>query len=461
MRVLFIAIILAILNITPAAAQSIATFNKISGSVGDFDFNEVYGSISFQLGTPFKLDQGVRKNYQYADRAAFEALRSLAGKLNNLFGRSTGSYIVTLSVTNAITGKDVIKAPVLSISSDVQKTLFFEKSRDDLFSLTQEQTLRDYIPVTGDNNKFKVTLEASNVESTSLDLGILRNLVAFQAQIAGLSAAPIATSADAVIKGFEGILKTIFDSNKKIISQSTIEMSFIKRDAHENASVTEIVIKTNPTVDGNIYNVNLPILINFRIQPTRLSARIGQNGTFDGLIPTSIVELTSLIPASPTAGSLFDALRSSKESKVRSFLDEIVEKQKVQGGNAATGCRRLYNALPHHLTQRDQAAYYYAFVRLYQVELKASDNGEGCLQEPMRSELNRWLRLPEGGLDIVSKDQPAVRVVAVGKNGRVIDTSSMERAAEFVLEGQPQSSSVPPGLTPDVEPGTLPLFAVQ
>lgn len=242
----------------PSFAQtaSIATIEKRRPAATEFDFNEVYGTISFQVGTPFKMRaDGSRQNYQRPDIAALEALKSLAGTLNKLFGRSKGSYVITLTVTNATTGKEISKAPILAVSSDVQQILFFEKSREELFSLTQEQTLRDYIPIDDANNRFAVKLEAISSDSLSLDLTVLRKLVEAQGQIAGLANLPVSSSADVVIGSFEGVLKAIFDSQKRTVSQNTLEMAFIKRGAPDAASSAEAVLKTHFQYGGEQVNV--------------------------------------------------------------------------------------------------------------------------------------------------------------------------------------------------------------
>lgn len=133
------------------------------------------------------------------------------------------------------------------------------------------------------------------------------------------------------------------------------------------------------------------------------------------------------------------------------------------GKNAGLGCKSFYNSLARFLTQRDQAAYYYAFVRLYQIELKASENGEGCLQEPMRSELDKWLKLPGGGLDIVAQVTPGVDVVAVGREGTVLAPADAATNADMALSSTEAlaTMAILPGATSNISPGSLPLAAVR
>jgi hypothetical protein len=440
-----------------ANAGPVASFDKLVQASSDWGYDEVYGSISFQLGKPFKLSGSTRVPYQNSDLAFLEAMKSLASTLNQVFGETSGSYIVTIEISK---GKDIIaRAPIISLTSDVTKVLFFEKSRDEFFGLTQEQTLREYIPVNQDNNKFMVKLEASHLESSSLDLGILKKLISLGGTLAGVETLPIAESAATIVTGVEGVLKDIFDTNKKDISQNSIEMAFINKDQDDRASATEIVIATKFTYNGQDYTVNLPIRVNFNIQLTRLSARVMQDGTFDGNVPTSIIELTPLIPGDNTV-TLFNALRTSSNPKVRAFLDELIEKGEVKTSNAAIGCRDIYKSLAQNLTQRDQAAFYYAFTKSYQAELKSSQNGEGCMQEPMRSELTRWLKVPDGGLDILSTTKPQVAVVPVGKDGNVIHAEDVRAENVFSESETLEVPAVAPGIKAQVSSGSLPLIAV-
>jgi hypothetical protein len=444
--------------VSTALAAPVASFTKLQEAGTEFGYDEVYGSISFALGRPFKIVSGQRVAYLNADRAVVEAMKSLASTLNTMFGKTSGSYIVTIQISK---GQEVIaRAPILSITSDVKKVLFFEKSREEVFALTQEQTLRDFIPVNQDNNRFMVKLEASHLESSSLDLGILKRLISLGGTLAGVETLPVAESATTVVNGVEGVLKEIFDTNKKELSANSIEMAFIGRDAGGRANATEIVIATKFDIDRENYTVNLPVRVNFNVQLTRLSARLLQDGTFDGVVPTSIIEVTPLIPGSAEP-TLLGALRTSSNPKIRAFLDELTEKGQAKDRPAALGCRDLYKGLAKHLTQRDQAAFYYAFVRSYQPELKASQGGEGCMQEPMRSELTRWIRLPEGGLDILSTARPEVAVVPVGRDGNVVRPEDVGVVEKVLTETESlEVPAIPPGASMTVQPGTLPLIAV-
>jgi hypothetical protein len=456
-RATAIAFLLGVAMSSPAHAGPIASFNKLVNASTAWGFDEVYGSISFQLGKPFRFSGSNRIEYQKPDLALLESMKSLAALLNQMFGKTSGSYIVTLEISK---GQEIVaRAPILSVTSDVSKVLFFEKSRDEFFSLTQEQTLREYIPVNQDNNKFMVKLEASHSESTSLDLGIVKKIVDLGGSVAGVKSLPVSTSASTIVTSVESFLKEIFDTNKKELSQNSIEMAFINKDGAERASAAEILITTSFTYGGQQHTVNLPVRINFNIQLTRLSARVRQDGTFDGNVPISIIEVTPLIPRGGQE-TLFNSLRTSSSSRIRAFLDELIDKGEVKGRNAGLGCRDLYRALAHHLTQRDQAAFYYAFVRSYQVELAASQNGESCMEEPMRSELTRWLKLPPGGLNILSTGLPEVVVVPVGKDGTVLGSDGVTEVNVFTETESLDVPPLPPGTTPEIGPGTLPLIAV-
>jgi hypothetical protein len=451
---------LAILLATAASAANagpVASFSKLIQATNDWGYDEVYGSISFQLGKPFKISGSTRVPYQNSDLAFLEAMKSLASTLNQMFGKTSGSYIVNIEISK---GKDVVaRAPILSLTSDVTKILFFEKTRDEFFGLIQEQTLREYIPVNPDNNKFMVKLEASHIESSSLDLGILKRLISLGGTFAGVETLPIADTATTIVGSVEGVLKEIFDTDKKELSQNSIEMAFINGTGDDRASAAEVVIATRFSYNDQDYTVNLPIRVNFNIQLTRLSARVRQDGTFDGNVPTSIIEVTPLIPGDKTV-TLFEALRTSSNAKVRAFLDELIEKGEVKTRNAGIGCRDLYRSLAHNLSQRDQAAFYYAFVRSYQAELKSSQNGEGCMQEPMRSELSRWLKLPDGGLDILSSAKPEVAVVAVDKDGNVINAEDVGVDNAFSESETLEVPAITPGEKTEVTSGSLPLIAV-
>jgi hypothetical protein len=438
-------------------AGPVTSFNKLEEADPTWGFDEVYGLISFQLGKPFRMRGSKRVEYQNSDLALLESMKALATQLNQIFGQTKGSYLVTLEISK---GSEVIaRAPILAVTSDVKKVLFFEKSRDEFFSLTQEQTLRDYIPVNQDNNRFIVKLEASHSESSSLDLGIVKKIIGLGGSVAGVKSLPVSTSASTIVTSVEDLLKEIFDTNKKELSQNSIEMAFIKKDAADRASAAEILITSSFTYADAQHTVYLPVRINFNIQLTRLSARVRQDGTFDGNVPISIIEVTPLIPGA-SEETLFNALRTSRDSRVRAFLDELIETGHVEDRSAALGCRDLYRALARHLTQRDQAAFYYAFVRSYQVELKESKNGEGCMHEPMRSELTRWLKLPEGGLDILSTSQPEVVVVPLGRDGTVLQPESMTATDVFVETESFEVPAVAAGSAAGVAPGSLPLIAV-
>jgi hypothetical protein len=83
------------------------------------------------------------------------------------------------------------------------------------------------------------------------------------------------------------------------------------------------------------------------------------------------------------------------------------------------------------------------------------------MQEPMRSELTRWIRLPEGGLDILSTARPEVAVVPVGRDGNVVRPEDVGVVEKVLTETESlEVPAIPPGASMTVQPGTLPLIAV-
>jgi hypothetical protein len=78
----------------------------------------------------------------------------------------------------------------------------------------------------------------------------------------------------------------------------------------------------------------------------------------------------------------------------------------------------------------------------------------------MRSELTRWLKLPPGGLNILSTGLPEVVVVPVGKDGTVLGSDGVTEVNVFTETESLDVPPLPPGTTPEIGPGTLPLIAV-
>jgi hypothetical protein len=447
------------------AADAVATFTKKSEPDTNVEFNEVYGSVSYTLNKPFQIKNGKRKEYEQESRALTSAMKSLANTLNSLFGKTKGSYILTVEMQ---VGDETVRAPILSISSEVESILFFEKSRNDFFQISQEKTLRDYIPITVDNNKVNVTLKASHLESSTIDLGIIRKFIDLKRQLSGLTTLPVASPATLAVSSIEGVLKDIFDTEKKVISQSSIEMAFIEKAAAGKANSVEIVISTKPKVQGTQYTVNLPIQIDLGIYPTRLAASPNADGKFESPVPTSILVKTRLVPGGSRKETLFGALRTTSDERVRVFLDTLIEKRQVKDEDAFPGCRDFYNALSGHMVKRDQAAFYLAFVYAYSFELSNSKNGSRCLSgHPIKQELSEWIELPDDLGSIIASAEavktPNTKIRAVTRSGEILDPAKVQTIAPYALDQvfDPSAFSTKPGTKFSLEPGTIPLMTVK
>ncbi|MGC2778222.1 MAG: hypothetical protein WA418_21555 [Bradyrhizobium sp.] len=336
---------------------------------------EGYASIRYVVGNPKDRD----------NMAAW--IDFLARVLPPKYGNTSGTYTITITVTDQSGQTALAKEPIISFQWDVQrKLIFLEQTVSDIQKSSWRGTLVKDLPIREAANEVRIGLEVYILQDRSLDFNLVKQIAQSASSGAGfLPHALLPAAAVPVIDTLGNLVNSVYQQDKKktLVSQSSEPLTQSKQP------ITYPITFQNPQ-DGNTYElpveitidtrqsrlVNTP-LVDSKFNPSSLSLTMFSNTSLPVVgKAVSIVELisTSSDPAVKSTRALLDALISGQSYG----LDQGNKKE----SNVGPLCSNLYDALNRYLSPYDARAMFWAFLAKYKDQMRAGD----CLGQ-LKSEL--------------------------------------------------------------------------
>ena len=148
--------------ITVSSANCSEFINKDAHFDDAVDFGDVYGVVSFELKSP------------YTQHSVQNVLQNLARALVNASGKDKGNALLTIDLQGN-DGNAAVKLskPLLSVSWQDHKLLFFSVAKGVETVTVYNGTLLDHLRTDPQKNKWTVTISAKYTEDMSFDAKLL------------------------------------------------------------------------------------------------------------------------------------------------------------------------------------------------------------------------------------------------------------------------------------------------
>ncbi|QWG24065.1 hypothetical protein KMZ93_03810 [Bradyrhizobium sediminis] len=238
----------------------------VGSATTDFDpkvtYDEVYGYVKYTVKEP-KL---ARKDTSYNP---FEKLIEAA---KDLLGDSeTASLTIALEIYSG--DQRLAREPLLVQQWNEKGVFFLQNSREEIRQLKQSRVIVDYLPVSAATNRLTVKVAAYVNADSVFDLKTLQKLTALERLILKTNPVELSEHSKAVFAATEDFLNSVFGKHQKGTSELSTEMAFIGQGAAGAGKRRSFELSGVAQVDGETYQIRLPVEIEFGTHPTKRKVR--------------------------------------------------------------------------------------------------------------------------------------------------------------------------------------------
>ena len=375
--------------ITVSSANCSEFINKDAHFDDAVDFGDVYGVVSFELKSP------------YTQHSVQNVLQNLARALVNASGKDKGNALLTIDLQGN-DGNAAVKLskPLLSVSWQDHKLLFFSVAKGVETVTVYNGTLLDHLRTDPQKNKWTVTISAKYTEDMSFDAKLLSDSVNLFSNF--VSGGPfISEATQSVVNQFTKLLEPPANThNIENSDQITGEMQFINPGNVDSTAFRTADAKfAFPWPDGQ--QAYLSIRITFATRPTLFSHFVHDDagGHFEGsFTPTSFLIQADQVIHLTGEKNLTDVLlaKSDKDSdddkQAKEFVAKLLSGGKYEGSDVGDRCKHLLKFLGKFFSNRDMYAVYWSFLGSNSDKLAASSASSSRCVTDQKDELQR-LRL--------------------------------------------------------------------
>jgi len=322
--------------ITVSSANCSEFINKDAHFDDAVDFGDVYGVVSFELKSP------------YTQHSVQNVLQNLARALVNASGKDKGNALLTIDLQGN-DGNAAVKLskPLLSVSWQDHKLLFFSVAKGVETVTVYNGTLLDHLRTDPQKNKWTVTISAKYTEDMSFDAKLLSDSVNLFSNF--VSGGPfISEATQSVVNQFTKLLEPPANThNIENSDQITGEMQFINPGNVDSTAFRTADAKfAFPWPDGQ--QAYLSIRITFATRPTLFSHFVHDDagGHFEGsFTPTSFLIQADQVIHLTGEKNLTDVLlaKSDKDSdddkQAKEFVAKLLSGGKYEGSDVGDRCK--------------------------------------------------------------------------------------------------------------------------
>lgn len=303
------------------------------------------------------------------------------------YGNTSGTYTITITVSDQNGQTTLAKEPIISFQWDQQrKLIFLDQTVNDIQKSSWRGTLVRNLPIRGAGDEVRIGLEVYTLQDRSLDFSLVKQVA--QTASSGASLLPHAllpAAAVPVIDTLGGLLNDFYkqENKKTLVSESSEALTQTKQP------ISYPITFQNPQ-DGKTYELPVGITIDTR------QSRLVDAPLVDSKFNASALSLTIFANAAiPLAGkdvSIVELITTSSDPNVKStrpLLDTLTSGQSYgldpnnkKEANVGPLCGNLYDALNKYLSPYDARAMFWAFLTKYKGQVQVGD----CLGQ-LKSEL--------------------------------------------------------------------------
>lgn len=331
-----------------------------------------YASLRYSIGLP--------SDKQYIE----QVLRYFAQTFPQKFGNSSGTYTVTITVTD-LNGKLIAKNPILSFQWTKESGfLFIEKTVSEIQQTTWKGTLVNEMLLGPDTQRLKVSVEVYSQADRSLDFQLLKKTATTFSTGALASYFPLPAAAIPILDAVTGLINDVYANSKKADLIDAEEILMV---------ATKTPIKSTITIKDSQNAYNIPVYLFIDAEDSRIVGGNLQGGKFvRDQFSISVFNTLSIPMGDSKSVSVVELITTSSNASIkaaRPLLDVLTgggtygkDPNNKKEDDIGPRCGSLYDALNTYLSRYDARAMFFAFVKNYGDRI----NKEACLG-PRQAEL--------------------------------------------------------------------------